>query len=525
MPPIDHSRPTTVIFGCGYVGTRLARRLLAEGRPVRVCSRHPEKHAALAALGAEVHAIDATKMKQFGPALRGLLSPIIVYSIPPPYGMPGGEAVRRATHAALAAGARSFVYLGTSGLYGSSADSEWIDEETPIALDDLDMAPRHQDESSVETASLSGLRTVVLRMAAVYGPGKGVRKRLRDGKYKLIDEGRNWVSRIHVDDVVSVILAAVERAPQGSVYLVADDKPTLQREYAAWLCERLGVPLPASVASIAPGAPRTLLRGRRLRNDKMKRELLLTLRYPTYVEGEAQIEAEEAAKAGEASDAGASAVAEGGGEASESAAPVIASDAPSGVIASRPVSPPLQAKAYISAPVTVPSGPRPSCVRHVSQVAPEIDRDAASGEVLASVASFGKLLGMRRLALLVETLAPGHRSSAPHAHSKEEDIAYVLEGAPELWLDGVVYPLVPGDVVGFPPGTGAAHTILNNSASPARLLVLGEQHVEGDRVNYPIDPAMQSALAPAARWEDAPGQPLGPHDGLTDAARKAKATS
>ena len=158
MAPLESTgapRPTTVIFGCGYTGARLARALLAGGEAVLACARHLEQLAPLAALGAELRPIDATRPKQFGPALRGTIAPTVIYSIPPPPGMPGGEAVRRAAQAALAAGARSFVYLGTTGVYGNTPDAEWVDEETSIALGDVDMAPRHHDESAVESASLS----------------------------------------------------------------------------------------------------------------------------------------------------------------------------------------------------------------------------------------------------------------------------------------------------------------------------------------------------------------------------------
>src|SRR2546423_6342190 len=61
MPPIDHSRPLTVIFGCGYVGSRLARTLLAEGWPVRACARRLERLAPLAELGATLFRVDAAK--------------------------------------------------------------------------------------------------------------------------------------------------------------------------------------------------------------------------------------------------------------------------------------------------------------------------------------------------------------------------------------------------------------------------------------------------------------------------------
>jgi nucleoside-diphosphate-sugar epimerase len=283
-----------VIFGCGYVGTRLARAALAQGRPVRACARGTARLEPLRELGAEVHYIDAARPKQFGPALQGLLSPTVVYSIPPPPDIPAGEAVRRASQAALNAGARSFIYLSTAGLYGNTADPDWVDEETNVALNDAQMAPRLSDESAVQSAAAAGLRTVILRLPAIYGPGRGVRYRLIKGDYKLIDGGEHWISRIHVDDLVRIILAADERAPAAALYLVSDDRPTLQKEHAEWLCQRLSLPQPPSVPAFGAGYARSPQRGRRIRNDRLKRDLQITLQYPSFIEGELQIEAEAA---------------------------------------------------------------------------------------------------------------------------------------------------------------------------------------------------------------------------------------
>src|SRR5262249_54546654 len=90
-----------VILGCGYVGKRIARALLADGEKLRVCSRNVEKLADLVALGARAQKIDATKPRQFAPALYGARNPIVVYSIPLLSNMPAGEAVRRAAEAAV----------------------------------------------------------------------------------------------------------------------------------------------------------------------------------------------------------------------------------------------------------------------------------------------------------------------------------------------------------------------------------------------------------------------------------------
>jgi nucleoside-diphosphate-sugar epimerase len=129
----------------------------------------------------------------------------------------------------------------------------------------------------------------------VYGPGRGIRGKLRDGTYKILEDGSHATSRIHVDDVARIVFAAGERAPAGSTYLVADDSPTTQGEYAAWLCARAGFAPPPSRPIIEAGKPRFAHRNRKIRNAKLKADLGIELRYPSFKEGEAAIEAEAAA--------------------------------------------------------------------------------------------------------------------------------------------------------------------------------------------------------------------------------------
>lgn len=285
-----------VILGCGYVGSRVARAALAAGRPVRVCGRSTGKLAPLGELGAEVKYVDVMNPKQTTLACASIAGGTVLYSVPPAMGAAPGRALRGVLQAAYGGGAHCFVYLSSSGLYGAAPDDDvWIDEETPVAHDDKPMANVLSDEQEIEQCRFDRLRCVTLRLAPVYGPGRGVRERLRKGDYRLLDEGQHAISRIHVDDVAQIVFACEERAPAKARYLVADDEPTTQLAYATWLCERMGLPLPPSRSMFEPGAPRVAHRNRKIRNTKLKAELGITLRYPTFREGEAAIEAELAA--------------------------------------------------------------------------------------------------------------------------------------------------------------------------------------------------------------------------------------
>lgn len=287
-----------IILGCGYIGTRLARAALAAGRHVRVCARSTGRLAPLGALGAEVKYVNAALPKQVNPILSGLPGATVVYSVPPVTELPPGHAMRAALQGAHAGGAGRFIYFSSSGLYGALPDDEaWIDEDTPLATDDPPMSGFGNDEGAIDACPFESMPTTILRMAPVYGPGRGMRAQLRKGKYTLLEDGRHATSRIHIDDAVQVVFAAEERAGRRSRYLVADDEPTTQAEYASWLCERMGLPLPPSRQLYEPGSRRpSAHRNRRIRNARMKSELGVTLRYPSYREGELAIEAEEAAE-------------------------------------------------------------------------------------------------------------------------------------------------------------------------------------------------------------------------------------
>jgi len=152
----------------------------------------------------------------------------------------------------------------------------------------------------------------------------------------------------------------------------------------------------------------------------------------------------------------------------------------------------------------------------------EIEDDACwsypgSAERHAHNAPFSERFGLMRLGIHHERLPPGRRLSWPHAEADEEEFVYVIEGTPDLWLDGHLRRLRPGDGVGFPAGTGISHTIINNSEKDARLIVVGEASRHRSRIHYPLHPARNAEIG-ARHWKDCPRQELGSHDGVPDKA-------
>ena len=155
---------------------------------------------------------------------------------------------------------------------------------------------------------------------------------------------------------------------------------------------------------------------------------------------------------------------------------------------------------------------RPPFIAHYAELLKSYSRAPAGME--GAGARFGQRFGLKRIGINLEVLPPGNRSSHPHAEKLEEEFVYVLEGTPDVWIDGVLHPLNPGDGVGFPAGTGIAHSFLNNSEADVHLLIVGEHQVEGNQLNYPLNPERMESFRQRNRaWLDAPVRELGPHDG------------
>jgi uncharacterized cupin superfamily protein len=161
---------------------------------------------------------------------------------------------------------------------------------------------------------------------------------------------------------------------------------------------------------------------------------------------------------------------------------------------------------------------RPPFIAHWRDIeGPDDAHYDGDDELMSLGAPFGKAFGLTKLGIHHERLPPGRRTSYPHAESSEEEFVYVIEGEPEVWLDGHLHRLRPGDAVGFPAGTGIAHSFINNTDSEVRLLVVGERTKPENRIVYPLHPEL--AATRPDWWADHPQRALGPHDGLPDRGR------
>lgn len=262
-----------VILGAGYTGLRVAALLAASGAEVLAVARGARPAELPAAVG-WLRADLATErgrdlVRTALPAgARALLSVPTLEAADGPFD-PGPAIVER-----LAEGVSRWVYLSTTGVYGAARE---VDEATATAPASERTALRVRTEAAILAAG--GL---VLRPAAIYGPGRGVHVALREGRHRLVDGGNGFVSRIHVDDLAALTVAALHGELRGA-FPVADDAPSTSREVAGFVCALLSLPPPGSIPAAA--AHETQRADRRVDGRAVRGALGVTLHFPTFREG------------------------------------------------------------------------------------------------------------------------------------------------------------------------------------------------------------------------------------------------
>jgi nucleoside-diphosphate-sugar epimerase len=213
----------------------------------------------------------------------------VLVSVPPGE---NGDPVLAACRDALshAKNLREIVYLSTIGVYGDCG-GQWVDENTQPKPDSGRGSARLAAERDWQSlGQRSGAGVAVLRLAGIYGPGQNALVQIGRGKARRVLKPGQIFNRIHAADIAQAIDAAFTRHASG-IFNVADDAPSPPGDPIVFAAQLLGVAPPPEIpfAQAAPAMSPIALsfwqECRRVRNDKLKRELGVVLRYPTYHEG------------------------------------------------------------------------------------------------------------------------------------------------------------------------------------------------------------------------------------------------
>jgi nucleoside-diphosphate-sugar epimerase len=275
------------IFGLGYSGLEIARLARESGWQVAGTVRSADKAAALQAQGIETHRFDGTAPPAAGLAAGLARATHILATIAP--GSAGDRVLKQCISAL--GGARWLGYLSTTGVYGDTGGA-WVDESTrphPTQQRSIDRLMTERAWQALGAAS--GAAVDIFRLPGIYGPGRSAIDQVKAGTARRIDRPGQVFSRIHIEDIAAAVIAAIGRTAEGAVYNVVDDLPASSSELIALACELLGKPVPPAIPweeaepTMSAMARSFYAENRRVKNERLKRELGVVLRYPSYREG------------------------------------------------------------------------------------------------------------------------------------------------------------------------------------------------------------------------------------------------
>ena len=272
---------TLFSFGHGFSARALADRLIPQGWRIIGTTRSAEKADAIARTGVEPVLWPGTDLREMLQAAPYLL----ISAGPGPEGDPVLAQLREEI-VGLAAGLRWAGYLSTTGVYGDHQGG-WVDEDTPLSPSTRRGAARVEAEADWQ--AIPGLPLHIFRLAGIYGPGRGPFAKVRNGTARRIIKKGQVFSRIHVEDIARALELSMARPNPGAIYNLCDDDPAPPQDVIGHAAELLGMPLPEAVdfetAEMTPMARSFYAESKRVRNDRIKRELGWEPAYPDYRSG------------------------------------------------------------------------------------------------------------------------------------------------------------------------------------------------------------------------------------------------
>lgn len=278
-----------LIVGCGYVGLPLGTELTRLGHEVFGLRRHADAEEDLIRAGIKPLYADITNANELSGVPREF--DWVVNCVASGGG--SAEDYRRTylqgtRHLLdwLEPAPRKFVYTSSTSVYGQNDGAIVTEMDITNPLTETANVLIETEKLLLNAASERNFPAIILRLAGIYGPGRGYwLRQFLNGEARLDDAGDRILNMIHRDDVVGAILAALESASAGSIVNVADNEPATQRTVFEWLAKTLERPMLETIPNETSPARKRGATNKRVSNSRLRHELHYQLKYPTFREG------------------------------------------------------------------------------------------------------------------------------------------------------------------------------------------------------------------------------------------------
>ena len=264
--------PRAFIFGYGFIGNAFADAARAAGFDLTATARTAEKRDALTVQGiAAVDPADPAALRDAAGADAVLITPA-----PDDDGCPAFRAL-----GALIGRPPWIGYLSTTGVYGDRGGG-WVFEDSALTPSSTEGKRRALAESQWLTKGAH-----LFRLPGLYGPGRNIIERLRDGTARRVHLDGHVFSRLHHEDCAAALMASVARPRPGRAYNLCDDKPASAEEVLLFAAGLTGfaAPEPTAFDDLPASTRRFYADNKRVANARAKAELGWRPQYPTYREG------------------------------------------------------------------------------------------------------------------------------------------------------------------------------------------------------------------------------------------------
>jgi len=273
-----------LIIGCGDIARRTIP-LLKDRYRVYALIRNEKQRGALRAQGVVPISGDLDSRRQL--ARIGGIADIVLHLAPPPDSGTGDTRTRHLLAVLSRRPPHRLVYISTSGVYGD-CKGERVDETHPLHPQTERALRRVDAEMQIrDWAQQNGVHACILRVPGIYAAERLPLERLRNGMRSIVAEEDGYTNHIHADDLARIIAAALHHGRPNRVYHASDDSAMKLGDYFDLLADAHHLPRPQRItrAEAQRVLPEMLLsfmnESRRLRNDRIKRELKVRLLYTT----------------------------------------------------------------------------------------------------------------------------------------------------------------------------------------------------------------------------------------------------